>query len=56
MDPKSYLLGCPQKMMRDQVNNKVVSDKEKTQFSILTIVFKILTIVSQSRLKIVLAE
>ena len=56
MDPKSYLLECRQKMMRDKVNNKVVSDKEKTQFSILTIVFKILTIVSQSRLKIVLAE
>jgi len=38
------------------VKNKIVRDKDKTQLSIHTITYKKLIRVSQSRLKIVLAE
>jgi hypothetical protein len=59
MNHKNYLLGCLLrkkrriKSLRVLAMNRIVRDKEKT---CLTIMYKILTIASQIRQKIVLAE
>jgi hypothetical protein len=59
MNHKSYLLGCLLrkkrriKSLRVLAMNRIVRDKEETY---LTIMYKILTIASQIRLKIVLTE